>query len=363
MGPGKARIDEFSHVEVSGIRGWSDYWAPGGPTATPSPGPAPPRPSQDPGGRGAGVACGRRGGGVGGQPGRRHAGRPCPRRLRGWSDRSGSPSNAVAGAHSWWCVAAWRRTRPRRPAAADGRSGRRGWPWAVLRCTGPGHAEPGLSAGRGCGRGPCCMATREASGRRPVVRGVGHAGPGRSAPAQRPVRGVLPGGQRLRRRGSRPVAPGAAGMARPARRCRGPVRAAGSGRGEPRQPRPARSAVRDDATRGLALADSRVQEFGVTTLPLGGPSMMLLVAARAPVSNAASASAYLTRCQGLETYLDQYAERLRSATGSGLLPVAPLVHDVIEQLRDYLAHPARDPLVGHRPAQGWDGAAAWREEL
>ena len=123
------------------------------------------------------------------------------------------------------------------------------------------------------------------------------------------------------------------------------------------------AAVRDDATRGLALADSRVQEFGVTTLPLGGPSMMLLVAARAPVSNAASASAYLTRCQGLATYLDQYAERLRSATGSGLLPVAPLVHDVIEQLRDYLAHPARDPLVGHRPPQGWDGAAAWREEL
>jgi uncharacterized protein (DUF885 family) len=28
------------------------------------------------------------------------------------------------------------------------------------------------------------------------------------------------------------------------------------------------AAVRDDATRGLALADSRVQEFGVTTLPL-----------------------------------------------------------------------------------------------
>src|SRR6266540_3458723 len=120
MGPGKARIDEFSHVEVSGIRGWSDYWAPGGPTATPSPGPAPPRPSQDPGGRGAGVACGRRGGGVGGQPGRRHgqphrrrhratrrcghrqAGRPCPRRLRGWSDAFGAGQprrRGVGGQH------------------------------------------------------------------------------------------------------------------------------------------------------------------------------------------------------------------------------------------------------------------------
>lgn len=79
--------------------------------------------------------------------GRRCEARPSPRSLRGAFTlaRSGSPSNAVAGAHSWWCVAAWRRTRPRRPAAAaDGRSGRRGWPWAVLRCAGPGHAEPGL---------------------------------------------------------------------------------------------------------------------------------------------------------------------------------------------------------------------------
>ena len=123
------------------------------------------------------------------------------------------------------------------------------------------------------------------------------------------------------------------------------------------------AAARDDATRALAMVDSRVQEFGVTTLPAGGPSAALLVAARASITDAASAAAYLTRCRGFGTYLDQYGARLRTAAASGLLPVAPLVDSAISQLRDHLAHPDRDPLLGHRPPEGWDGAAAWREEL
>jgi hypothetical protein len=59
------------------------------------------------------------------------------------------------------------------------------------------------------------------------------------------------------------------------------------------------AAIRDDAARALALADSRVQEFAVTALPLvSGPSLMLLVAARVSLTDAASAAAYLTRCRG-----------------------------------------------------------------
>jgi hypothetical protein len=49
------------------------------------------------------------------------------------------------------------------------------------------------------------------------------------------------------------------------------------------------AAARDHATRALALIDSRVQEFSVTTLPWEGPSAMLLVTARASVTDAASA--------------------------------------------------------------------------
>jgi uncharacterized protein (DUF885 family) len=124
------------------------------------------------------------------------------------------------------------------------------------------------------------------------------------------------------------------------------------------------AAIRDDATRALALADSRVHEFSVTAVPLvSGPSLMLLVAARASITDAASATAYLARCRGLAAYLDQYAARLETAATSGLLPVAPLVEGAISQLRGHLAHPDRDPLLGHRPPQGWAGAAAWAEEL
>src|SRR2546429_26079 len=121
--------------------------------------------------------------------------------------------------------------------------------------------------------------------------------------------------------------------------------------------------VRDTAARELAAADSRVYEFSVTTFPLGGPSLMLLIASRTQVSDAESATAYLTRCGRIPAYLDQHAARLRAAARDGLMPVAPLVSDVIRQLQDHLSHPERDPMLAHRLPEGWAGAAAWREEV
>jgi uncharacterized protein (DUF885 family) len=121
--------------------------------------------------------------------------------------------------------------------------------------------------------------------------------------------------------------------------------------------------VRDKAARALAVADSRVEEFSVTTFPLGGPSLVLLIASRARVADAASAAAYLTRCRLIPAYLDQHAARLRAAAQEGLLPVAPLVSDVIRQLHDHLSHPARDPMLSHQAPEGWAGAAAWREDI
>jgi hypothetical protein len=49
--------------------------------------------------------------------------------------------------------------------------------------------------------------------------------------------------------------------------------------------------VRDTAARELAAADSRVYEFSVTTFPLGGPSLVLLIASRTQVNDAESATA------------------------------------------------------------------------
>jgi uncharacterized protein (DUF885 family) len=121
--------------------------------------------------------------------------------------------------------------------------------------------------------------------------------------------------------------------------------------------------VRDHAARELAAADSRVDEFSVTTFPLGGPSRMLLIASRTRVTDPAGAAAYLTRCRGLPAYLDQYTARLRAAARDGLLPVAPLVNDAIRQLQDHLSHPERDPMLSGRAPEGWAGAAAWRDEI
>jgi uncharacterized protein (DUF885 family) len=121
--------------------------------------------------------------------------------------------------------------------------------------------------------------------------------------------------------------------------------------------------VRDRATRELADIDSRVDEFAVTPLFLNGPSLMLLVAARTRVHDPASAAAYLTRCTRLPGYLDQCSARVRSAVSNGLPPVAPLVSDAIGQIAEHLAHPERDPMLAHRPPEGWSGATAWRDEL
>ena len=121
--------------------------------------------------------------------------------------------------------------------------------------------------------------------------------------------------------------------------------------------------ARDTAARELAAADSRVYDFSVTTFPLGGPSLVLLTASRTSVSDPESALAYLARCRRIPVYLDQHAARLQAATRDGLLPVAPLVSEAIRQLQHYLGHPEQDPMLAHRPPEGWAGAAAWREDV
>ena len=123
------------------------------------------------------------------------------------------------------------------------------------------------------------------------------------------------------------------------------------------------AAVRDHAVRALAWADSRLDEFSVTTFPLGGPSLMLAIASRTRLADPAGATAYLTRCRRLPGYLDQYTEVLRAAAQGGLLPVAPLVDDALRQVREHLSHPERDPMVSVQPPEGWDGAASWPDEV
>jgi uncharacterized protein (DUF885 family) len=90
---------------------------------------------------------------------------------------------------------------------------------------------------------------------------------------------------------------------------------------------------------------------------------VLLTASRTSVSDPESAAAYLARCRQIPVYLDQHAARLRAAARDGLAPVAPLVSDAIRQLQHYLSHPEQDPMLAHRPPQGWAGAAAWREDV
>ena len=122
-------------------------------------------------------------------------------------------------------------------------------------------------------------------------------------------------------------------------------------------------AMRDDVVRALAGIDSRLEDFTVTTFPKDGPSRMLFVAARATVDDPAAAADYLSRCRKFSTYLKQKQARLLDAAKAGLLPVAPLVQNAITQVRNHLGDPSHDPLLGHHPPPGWDGASEWRSNL
>lgn len=123
-------------------------------------------------------------------------------------------------------------------------------------------------------------------------------------------------------------------------------------------------AVRDTATRLLAVADGRTDRYTVTTLPFAdGPSRLLTIAARTTITDPDSAQDYLQRCAAAGPYLHGCATRLRGDHAAGLVSVAPLVDSAIAQLDVGLAGSAEQTLLGHDDPPGWAGAGIWRERL
>ena len=120
--------------------------------------------------------------------------------------------------------------------------------------------------------------------------------------------------------------------------------------------------TREMATQELTMIDMARAEYTVTAMQYAGPAVLMAVAARTVLLDAAAAEAYLTRLRRSGAWLDQIGERLRAGARNGRLPVAPLVEQAITWAEAVLAGPVPGPVLSPQPPQGWAGAAAWEDE-
>jgi uncharacterized protein (DUF885 family) len=112
----------------------------------------------------------------------------------------------------------------------------------------------------------------------------------------------------------------------------------------------------------LRELDAGLIEHAVTAMPFTGPAVLLATAARTVIVDAQAAADYLERLRRSGEWIDQQTERLRIGAAKGRLPVAPLVEQAIEWAESLLRSPVPAPLAAARPPEGWDAAAAWREQ-
>ena len=111
--------------------------------------------------------------------------------------------------------------------------------------------------------------------------------------------------------------------------------------------------------RGL---DARLMEHTVTAMPFSGPAVLFATAARTVLADEHDAVDYLERLRASGTWIDHVTGRLRIGAGNGRLPVAPLVQQAIEWGEYVLRPDLPEALATPHPPEGWDGAAAWREQ-
>lgn len=112
----------------------------------------------------------------------------------------------------------------------------------------------------------------------------------------------------------------------------------------------------------LTDIDARLIEHTVSAMPIGGPPLLLGLAARSVIADARAADDYLERLRRSGQWLDQQTERLRIGAAKGRLPVAPLVAEAIDWADRVLRAPVPEALTEPEPPGGWEGETAWREQ-
>src|ERR1700730_10441442 len=113
--------------------------------------------------------------------------------------------------------------------------------------------------------------------------------------------------------------------------------------------------TREMATQELTTIDMARAEHTVTAMQYAGPAVLMAVAARTVLLDAAAAEAYLTRLRRSGVWLDQTSERLWAGARKGRLPVAPLAEQAITWAEAVLADPVPGAVLAPQPPPGWAG--------
>jgi uncharacterized protein (DUF885 family) len=116
------------------------------------------------------------------------------------------------------------------------------------------------------------------------------------------------------------------------------------------------------AAREVTAVDLAADDHTVTPMHYAGPAVLLSLAARTVLVDAAAAEAFLTRMRDSGVWLDQIGERLRVGASRGRLPVAPLAEQAISWAEAVLASPDTSPVLAAKPPPGWERAAAWEAD-
>src|SRR5690606_35099840 len=116
----------------------------------------------------------------------------------------------------------------------------------------------------------------------------------------------------------------------------------------------------DDAVRST---DLRLAEMAWDQMQ-GVHAELLVTAAQLSAPEPAHAAMALERTRGYATMLAQAADRFREGLAAGRTPARINVERSINQVEGYLSSPLdADPFVNLAGPEGWDGTAAWREQL
>jgi uncharacterized protein (DUF885 family) len=121
--------------------------------------------------------------------------------------------------------------------------------------------------------------------------------------------------------------------------------------------------VRATCDRHQRSIATRMAEFTVSAMPLAGPPALFAVLARTVLPDATAAADYLQRVKASVDWLDASTARLREGAARARYPVGSLLDEALGWADRTLATPVPPAVTAPAPPDGWDGAAAWRDEL
>jgi uncharacterized protein (DUF885 family) len=121
--------------------------------------------------------------------------------------------------------------------------------------------------------------------------------------------------------------------------------------------------LRRELSTGIAGLDQRLSEMASDQMD-GVHAGLLTVAPQINAPTPENARALVERHRQVGTMLDQAVERFRAGLAAGRPPARITIERSLNQLDGYLVSDvASDPFVTLDGPDGWDGEAAWRDEL